>query len=72
MNYDLLMLVSKLRKVETMEQLAEVKEDADAIMRREKNYAILTLMAVAEEFGEDEVVKNLDKLRTYLSDLGKK
>ena len=68
MNYDLLMLASKVRKVETLEQLEEVKKDAEAFMRREKNYAILTLMTVAEEFGEEEVLKNLDKLRIYISD----
>ena len=36
MNYDLVVLVSKLRHVENLEQLQEVKELADTFLRREK------------------------------------
>ncbi|MBO5791581.1 MAG: hypothetical protein J6S54_03825 [Lentisphaeria bacterium] len=66
MNYDLVVLVSKLRHVENLEQLQEVKELADTFLRREKNYALLTLMAVAEELGEKEISETLDKLRNLL------
>ena len=69
MNYDLIVLLSKLRQVENMDQLQEVKEFAETILRREKNYALLTLMAVADEFGETEITGTLDKLRNHLNKL---
>ena len=69
MNYDMIVLVSKLRQVENMEQLQEVKEFAETVLRREKNYALLTLMAVADEFGEEEITGTLDKLRNHLNKL---
>lgn len=72
MNYDLITLVSKLRSVETVEQLAEVKMMGETLMRREKNYAILTLMAVADELGEEEILSSVEKLRVYLDAMKKK
>jgi hypothetical protein len=69
MNYDLLILVSKLRQVENIEQLREVKDLAETFLRREKNYALLTLMAVSEELGSDEITKTLDKLHGHLHEL---
>ena len=69
MNYDLVVLVSKLRQVKNLEQLEEVKELAETFMRREKNYALLTLMAVAEELGEKEITDTLDKLRGHLKEI---
>jgi len=66
MNYDLITLVSKLRQVETLEQLKEVKELAESFMRREKNFALLTLMAVGEELGEEEISEPLEKLHRHL------
>ena len=66
MNYDLLILVSKLRQVENIEQLREVKDLAETFLRREKNYALLTLLAVSEEFGPDEITRTLDKLHGHL------
>ena len=69
MNYDMIVLVNKLRQVENMEQLQEVKEFAETILRREKNYALLTLMAVADEFGETEITGTLEKLRNHLNKL---
>ena len=72
MNYDLILLVSKLRQVENMEQLQNVKELAEAFMRKEKNYALLTLMAVAEELGNEEISNSLEKLRRTLDDSSRK
>ena len=65
MNYDLITLVSKLRQVENLEQLKEVKELAESFLRREKNYALLTLMAV----GEEEIAEPLEKLHRHLRGL---
>lgn len=69
MNYELLMLASQLRKVENLEQLAEMKKTADAIMQREKNYAILTLMTVAEELGDEDIIGTIEKLRSHLKNI---
>jgi hypothetical protein len=71
MNYDLVVLVSKLRQVKDLEQLQEVKDLAETFLRREKNYALLTLMAVANELGEEEITGTLDKLRSHLSEITK-
>ena len=72
MNYDLFVLASKLRKVENLEQLQEIKEFAESLMNREKNYAILTLLAVAEELGEEELIRTLDRLRSHMDNMLKK
>ena len=56
MNYDLITLVAKLRTVNSPEQLEEVKALGESMVRREKNQAILTLMASGEELGEEEVL----------------
>ena len=66
MNYELVMLVSRLRKVERLEDLGEVKGLAESMMRKAKNEAILTLMTVAEELGDQEVLGSVDELKRYL------
>lgn len=66
MNYELVMLVSRLRKVERLEDLGEVKGLAESMMRKAKNEAILTLMTVAEELGDQEVLDSVDELKRYL------
>ena len=68
-DYDLIMLVSKLRQVETLEQLKAVKELGETFMRKEKNYALLTLMALAEGMGEKEITETWDKMREHLRNL---
>ena len=46
--------------------MKELKEQAEALIRREKNFALLTLMTVAEELGENEVTDSLERLRLLL------
>jgi len=72
MNYDLITLVSKLRGVKTLEELEAVKEMGECFMRKEKNYALLTLMAVAEELGDREILDSVEKMRDYLEAVLKK
>lgn len=72
MNYDLITLASRLRKVETVEQLAEVKSLAESFMNREKNHALLTLLAVAEEFGDREIIESVERLHNHLNEVMKK
>ena len=71
MNYDLITLVSRLRQVEDMEQLEEVKALAESFMRREKNYALLTLLAVGEELGEEEISGPLNRMTSHLRSIEK-
>ena len=42
---------------------------AETFLRREKNYALLTLMTVAEELGEKEITDTLDKLRELMKEI---
>lgn len=72
MDYDMITLVSKLRNVKNMEELSEVKELGESFVRKQKNYAILTLMAVAEEMGNDEILDSIDKMKEYLNIVLKK
>ncbi|MBO5762155.1 MAG: hypothetical protein J6S53_11525 [Lentisphaeria bacterium] len=72
MDYDMITLVSKLRNVKSMEELDEVKELGESFIRKQKNYAILTLMAVAEELGDAEILNSVDKLKIYLNSILKK
>jgi hypothetical protein len=69
MNYDLITLVAKLRTVNSPEQLEEVKALGESMVRREKNQAILTLMAIGEELGEEEVLSAVEKSREHLTAL---
>lgn len=72
MNYDLITLVAKLRTVDSLDQLNDVKALGESMMRKEKNYAILTLMAVAEELGDRELLDSVEKLKEYLKTILKK
>ena len=59
-------LMSKLRKVQTMEELKQVKEYGESLLRQKKNEALLTIMTVAEELGDSEILKSIDKMKDYL------
>lgn len=72
MDYDMITLVSKLRSVKSMEELSEVRELGESFVRKQKNYAILTLMAVAEELGDAEILNSVDNLKSYLKGILKK
>lgn len=72
MDYDMITLVSKLRNVKSMEELSEVRELGESFVRKQKNYAILTLMAVAEELGDAEILNSVDNLKSYLKGILKK
>ena len=66
MDTELIFLMSKLRKVQTMEDLKQVKEYGESLLRQKKNEALLTIMTVAEELGDSEILKSIDKMKDYL------
>ena len=66
MDTELIFLLSKLRKVQTMEELKQVKEYGESLLRQKKNEALLTIMTVAEELGDSEILKSIDKMKDYL------
>jgi len=66
MNEDLLTLVKKLRQVDDMESLAELKELGDTFLRKEKRHALLTLLAISEEIGTEEMLSSLKDLTALL------
>lgn len=66
MDTELIFLMSKLRKVQTMEELKQVQEYGESLLRQKKNEALLTIMTVAEELGDSEILKSIDKMKDYL------
>lgn len=66
MDTELIFLMSKLRKVQTMEDLKQVQEYGESLLRQKKNEALLTIMTVAEELGDSEILNSIDKMKDYL------
>lgn len=66
MDTELIFLMSKLRKVQTMEELKQVQEYGESLLRQKKNEALLTIMTVAEELGDSEILNSIDKMKDYL------
>lgn len=66
MGTELISLMSRLRKVKTMDDVKQVQEYGETLLRQKKNEAILTLMTVAEELGDSEILDSVDKMKEYL------
>jgi len=67
MNDDLLILLNRLKSVDTLNDLNDVKELGDSILRKEKRRALLTLLAIAEEIDNEEIMESIEKLSSYVS-----
>lgn len=72
MNEDLLALVKKLRQVDDLESLAEVKELGESFLRKEKRQALLTLLAISEEMGKEEILASVQDLTAFLENVDEK
>ncbi|MBR2435395.1 MAG: hypothetical protein IKB22_07985 [Lentisphaeria bacterium] len=72
MNIELISLMSRLRKVKSMDDLEPVREYGETLLRQKKNEAILTLMTVAEELGDEEILESVDRMKEYLVTVIKK
>jgi hypothetical protein len=66
MGTELISLMSRLRKVKTMDDVKQVQEYGETLLRQKKNEAILTIMTVAEELGDSEILDSVDKMKEYL------
>nr|VFJ61138.1 MAG: hypothetical protein BECKFW1821A_GA0114235_111115 [Candidatus Kentron sp. FW] len=66
MNDDLLILLNRLKSVESLDDLNDVKELGDSILRKEKRKALLTLLAIAEEIDNEEIMESIEKLSGYV------
>jgi len=69
MNDDLLILLNRLKSVDSLDDLNDVKELGDLILRKEKRKALLTLLAIAEEIDSEEIMESIEKLSGYVSRL---
>nr|VFJ69805.1 MAG: hypothetical protein BECKFW1821C_GA0114237_10208 [Candidatus Kentron sp. FW] len=67
MNDDLLILLNRLKSVENLDDLNDVKELGDSILRKEKRRALLTLLAIAEEIDNEEIMESIEKLSGYVA-----
>ena len=66
MGTELISLMSRLRKVKNMDDVKQVQEYGETLLRQKKNEAILTIMTVAEELGDSEILDSVDKMKEYL------
>ena len=66
MGTELISLMSRLRKVKKMDDVKQVQEYGETLLRQKKNEAILTIMTVAEELGDSEILDSVDKMKEYL------
>ena len=66
MGTELISLMSRLRKVKNMDDVKQVQEYGEPLLRQKKNEAILTIMTVAEELGDSEILDSVDKMKEYL------
>nr|VFK30659.1 MAG: hypothetical protein BECKMB1821G_GA0114241_10694 [Candidatus Kentron sp. MB]VFK34239.1 MAG: hypothetical protein BECKMB1821I_GA0114274_10664 [Candidatus Kentron sp. MB]VFK76602.1 MAG: hypothetical protein BECKMB1821H_GA0114242_10655 [Candidatus Kentron sp. MB] len=67
MNDDLLILLNRLKSVESLDDLSDVKELGNSILRKEKRRALLTLLAIAEEIDNEEIMESIEKLSRYVA-----
>lgn len=44
----------------------EAKEMGDSFLRKQKRMALLTLMAISEELGKEEILKSIKDLTGYI------
>ena len=66
MGTELISLMSRVRKVKNMDDVKQVQEYGETLLRQKKNEAILTIMTVAEELGDSEILDSVDKMKEYL------
>ena len=71
MDRDLLALVKKIKEVKNLDELNEVKELGESFLRNQKREAILTLLSISEEMGEEEILSSIKDLSGYLESIAK-
>lgn len=75
MDKDLLHLIKEIKGVQSIDQLENIKELSNAILRTKKRDAMMTILAISEEMGKEEIINSIKDLSGYLEsivDKGKK
>jgi uncharacterized 2Fe-2S/4Fe-4S cluster protein (DUF4445 family) len=54
-----------------LDELKDLKELSDNFLRNKKREAILTLLSISEEMGEDEILNSINDLSGYLENIAK-
>nr|VFJ63337.1 MAG: hypothetical protein BECKFW1821B_GA0114236_10822 [Candidatus Kentron sp. FW] len=60
-----MILLNRLKSVESLDDLNDVKDLGDSILWKEKRRALLTLLAIAEEIDNEEIMESIEKLSGY-------
>ena len=71
MDNDFLTLIKRIKEVQNLDELRDLKELSDNFLRNKKREAILTLLSISEEMGEDEILNSIKDLSGYLESIAK-
>ena len=67
MDDDSLALIKKIKAINSLEELEEAKELGDSFLRKQKRMALLTLLAISEELGKEEILESIRDLAGYVN-----
>jgi hypothetical protein len=71
MDNDFLTLIKRIKDVNNLEELKDLKELSENFLRNKKREAILTLLSISEEMGEEEILNSIKDLSGYLDSIVK-
>ncbi|WP_298422567.1 hypothetical protein [uncultured Kordia sp.] len=69
MDKDLLHLIKEIKGVKSIDQLENIKELSNAILRNKKREAMMTILAISEEMGKEEILNSIKDLSGYLESI---
>lgn len=69
MDRDLLLLIKNIRQSNDLDDLERLKDLSGTVLRSQKREAIISLLAISEELGKDEILVSLEDLTGYLREL---
>lgn len=69
MDKDLLLLIKNIRQSNDLDDLERLKDLSGTVLRSQKREAIISLLAISEELGKDEILVSLEDLTSYLREL---
>mgnify|MGYP001795023706 CR=1 FL=1 len=69
MDKDLLLLIKNIRQAKDLDDLERLQDLSGTVLRSQKREAIISLLAISEELGKDEILVSLEDLTRYLREL---
>ncbi len=69
MDKDLLHLIKEIKGVKSIDQLENIKELSNAILRNKKREAMMAILAISEEMGKEEILNSIKDLSGYLESI---